>query len=477
MWGAMENASSRPTANCSDPALIPPGLLEKYNQPGPRYTSYPTAPEWDDHFGPADFKMAVEDSARERTASPLSLYLHLPFCQSLCLFCGCNVVINKNKDVAIPYLALLKNEIDWISESAGASRKVEQLHWGGGTPTYLSAEQIEELFNYVGDRFCISEGAELGIEIDPRATTEDQCRMLRRLGFNRISMGVQDFNPDVQKAVRRIQPFALTKGLFDLCRQLGFDSINIDLIYGLPYQTWESFVDTVEKLLQINPDRIALFSYAHVPWLKKQQGSFASHLPTDREKLRIFNQATRMLVNAGYRYIGMDHFARPEDELCLAQDERTLHRNFQGYTTRSGCDLYGMGVSSISAVDGVYAQNWRDLPGYYHAIQNNQWPTMRGLRLSAEDKLRRSVINRIMCHSVLIKAEVEEAYGIDFDHHFAAEIASLRELERDNLLTLDEDRIEIGPLGRIFIRNIAMAFDSYLRAPRSHEGQRFSKTL
>lgn len=469
----MKNDLATATPSQPSPAI---SLLEKYNRPGPRYTSYPTAPEWDDQFDAKDFIQVVEDADREQTPSPVSLYVHLPFCQSLCLFCGCNVVINKNKGVATPYLASLKKEIDWISASVSRDRPVEQLHWGGGTPTYLSSEQITELFNYLNDRFTISSTAELGIEIDPRATTDDQCRVLKGLGFNRISMGVQDFNPEVQKTIRRVQPFEMTKGLFDVCRDLGFESINIDLIYGLPHQTTGSFVDTVEKLLQINPDRIALFSYAHVPWMKKQQGSFAGHLPEGREKLRIFSLATQMLIDAGYRYIGMDHFARPDDELCRAQDNRTLHRNFQGYTTRGGCDLYGMGVSSISAVGDIYAQNWRDLPRYYAAIENDHWPTMRGIRVTPEDKLRRSVINRILCHCLVVKPEVEEEYGVNFDQHFAAELESLEELEGDGLVSVSQDTIGVTPLGRIFIRNIAMAFDSYLTQGSNPE-KRFSKTV
>jgi oxygen-independent coproporphyrinogen-3 oxidase len=456
---------------------ISPELLVKYNQPGPRYTSYPTAPEWDDAFGPEEWRQALIGAASRGTSTPVSLYFHLPFCQSLCLFCGCNVVINKNHEVSLPYIDRLNREIEWISAEVDSARKVEQLHWGGGTPTYLSGSQIEDLFAAIRKRFSFAPDAEIGIEVDPRATSREQCLILRRLGFNRLSMGVQDFNPLVQQTVHRIQPFEMTKGLFDYCRELGFESINIDLIYGLPHQTRESFAETVDKIIEMNPDRIACFSYAHVPWLKKQQGSFARHLPEGIEKFRIFQVAITRFIEAGYRYVGMDHFARPDDELCRAQDERTLHRNFQGYTTKAGCDLYAMGVSSISGLEDVYAQNWRDLSGYYEAIDAGRLPTMRGVRVSKEDKLRRSVINRILCHCVVMKPEVERDFGIVFDEHFARESGRLRELEQDGLVRVFADRVEVAALGRIFIRNVAMVFDEYLNPGEMRRPRLFSKTL
>ena len=334
-------------------------ILDRYNVPGPRYTSYPTAPEWADSFGPADYEKSLSES--NQGGRSLSLYMHLPFCQSLCLFCGCNVVINKDHEVSIPYLAQLKWEIDQISRRLDRSRLVVQFHWGGGTPTYQSVAQLEDLFLYTRERFTIAPDAEIGIEVDPRVTDEEQVRTLRRLGFNRISMGIQDFNPVVQKTVRRIQPYEATKALFDQCRALEFESINIDLIYGLPHQTPDSFGDSVEKVIDMAPDRVAMFSYAHVPWLKKQQGSFAKYIPQGMEKYQIFRAGIERFTRAGYVYIGMDHFARPQDELCVAQRNRTLHRNFQGYTTKAGADLFGMGVSSISGFDRIYAQNFRDI--------------------------------------------------------------------------------------------------------------------
>jgi oxygen-independent coproporphyrinogen III oxidase len=459
------------------PVSVSLNLLDKYNQPGPRYTSYPTAPEWDDTFGASELREAFREANTKPHPAPLSLYFHIPFCQSLCLYCGCNVVISKNHEVASPYLDCLKREIGFVSSEVDRTRKVEQLHWGGGTPTYLSPAQIESLFGHINDRFSLSDTAEISIEIDPRATTEEHCRSLRSVGFNRISMGIQDFDPLVQKTIHRVQPYENTRRLFDYCREIGFESINIDLIYGLPHQSAESFGDTVDKIIAMDPDRIAVFSYAHVPWMKKQQGSFARFLPEGFEKFRIFTQAIRKLTGAGFRYIGLDHFARPDDEIARAQDERTLHRNFQGYTTKAGCDLYAMGVSSISSLDDVYAQNWRDLPSYYDSIAAGMWPTMRGMRVSAEDKLRRAVINRILCHAVVVKSEIAVEFGIDFDEHFAAELARLRELERDALVRLDDDCIEVAPLGRIFIRNVAMVFDAYLSKPQEQKAKTFSKTL
>ncbi|MGH9760908.1 MAG: oxygen-independent coproporphyrinogen III oxidase, partial [Blastocatellia bacterium] len=297
---------------------ISPSLIDKYNKPGPRYTSYPTAPEWNDDFGPDDYIQAIDAADQADSASSLSLYFHLPFCQSLCLFCGCNVVISKKHDVTTPYIESIKREIDRVAEHVSQGRRVEQLHWGGGTPTFLTASEIEDLFGHISSRFTFSPAAEIGVEIDPRATSDEQCRTLRQLGFNRLSMGIQDFNPLVQKTIHRVQPYEMTRQQFDYCRGLGFESINVDLIYGLPYQTAETFGETVDKIIETNPDRIAMFSYAHVPWLKKQQGSFAKHLPEGLDKFQIFALGIRKLVDADYRYIGMDHFARPDDELCVA---------------------------------------------------------------------------------------------------------------------------------------------------------------
>jgi oxygen-independent coproporphyrinogen-3 oxidase len=454
---------------------VTPEVLERYNVAGPRYTSYPTAPEWSESFGPANYERALIQSNEAHPSRPLSLYMHLPFCDHLCLFCGCNVVISKNHEVLIPYLAKLEWEIDRLAQRVDASRPVVQFHWGGGTPTYLSSAQLEHLFSYTRERMRFAPDAEIGVEIDPRVTQEAHLTVLRRLGFNRISMGIQDFNPVVQKTVRRFQPYEQTKAVFDLCRALAFDSINIDLIYGLPLQTPESFLDSVDKVIGLGPDRVAMFSYAHVPWLKKQQGSFSKLIPQGMDKFQIFRSGIERFTAAGYHYIGMDHFARPDDELCLAQKDRTLHRNFQGYTTKAGADLFGLGVSSISSIDRIYAQNYRDLRDYYAAIERNVFPVMRGIELCDDDVIRRAVISRLLCHCVLHKAEIESEFCLRFDEYFADELRRLEPLQNDGLVSLSAESILVTPLGRIFIRNVGMVFDKYLNKSRTKPV--FSKTL
>ncbi|PYU23017.1 MAG: oxygen-independent coproporphyrinogen III oxidase, partial [Acidobacteria bacterium] len=450
-------------------------FLAKYNRPGPRYTSYPTAPVWNDAFGPADLERVHEEA--ERVSTPVSLYMHIPFCESLCLFCACNVVIQKNKSVAPPYLDVLKQEMKRISRSVSKSRPVVQFHWGGGTPTYLTPAQMEDLFGFTAERFLFAPDAEIGIEVDPRVTSVDHLETLSRLGFNRLSMGIQDFDPQVQRAVKRVQPLEMTSELIARSRALGFESINVDLIYGLPYQTVDRFARTVDEVLALAPDRIALFSYAHVPWIRKQQGSLAGSLPEGMEKFRIFCAAIEKFLRAGYQYIGMDHFAKPGDELAIAQRQRSLHRNFQGYTTKAGADLYGMGVSAISAIGSTYAQNYRELPRYTEAIEQHGIATMRGYRLSEDDRLRRALITRLLCHAVICKGEIGREFGIDFDDYFAPELARLRPLVEDRLIEFGDDEIRVTLLGRIFIRNLAMIFDPYLEKQRLAEQPLFSKTL
>lgn len=448
-------------------------LLDRYNVPGPRYTSYPTAPEWNDAFGPIDYESTLE--ASNKTRHPLSLYMHLPFCERLCLFCGCNVVIKKNHDVAAPYLKMLRGEIARIAGMLDRSRPVVQFHWGGGTPTYFTPAQLEELFQYTQEYFAFAPDAEIGIEVDPRVTTHEHLAMLRKLGFNRISMGIQDFNPLVQQTVRRIQSYEDTQRLFETCRSLGFQSVNVDLIYGLPHQTPESFVESIDKVIELGPDRIAMFSYAHVPWMKKQQGALAKLIPLGMDKFQIFRSGIERFTSAGYLYIGMDHFARPDDELCIAQRERTLHRNFQGYTTKAGSDLLGMGVTSISGVDRTYAQNQRDLNAYYADVEAGRLPTMRGIKLTDDDVLRRAVISKLLCHCVIHKKEFESEYNICFDEYFADELVRLNQLSQDGLVTLTPESIHVTMLGRIFIRNAGMVFDRYLQKPKDKPV--FSKTL
>ena len=450
-------------------------FVNRYNRPGPRYTSYPTAPVWVDTFGPADFEAAMEDADRKH--SPVSLYMHLPFCESLCLFCACNVIIQKDKSVTSPYLATLKKEIDRVAGGVSKNRPVTQFHWGGGTPTYLSPEQIDELFTYTRQRFTFASDAEIGVEVDPRVTSQAHLETLRRMGFNRLSMGIQDFKPEVQKAVHRIQSYEATRDIIASARQLGFDSINVDLIYGLPYQTAESFAHTVEQMVTLSPDRIAMFSYAHVPWLKKQQGSFVKFLPEGMNKFNIFRSGLLKFLEAGYLYIGMDHFAKENDELAVSQRNRTLHRNFQGYTTKAGADLYGMGITAISGIQDVYAQNHRDIPSWEKAVNDRGIATMRGYRLSQDDILRREVISRLLCHTVIVKDEISKQFAINFDEYFAPELDRLKMPQEDGLVIVNDHEIRAAWLGRIFIRNLAMVFDPYLEKQQLASRPLFSKTL
>src|SRR5947207_3849093 len=450
-------------------------FLSRYNRPVPRYTSYPTAPVWNDLFGPADLEAvhAAADAAR----TPVSLYMHLPFCESLCLFCACNVIIQKDKRASIPYFETLKKEIARIAQSISRKRDVVQFHWGGGTPTYSSPAQLQDLFSYTRERFTFSPEAEIGIEVDPRVTSREHLETLRRLGFNRLSMGIQDFHEPVQNAINRIQPYEITRDLIQAARGLGFDSINVDLIYGLPYQSPDTFAHTVDRIISLSPDRIALFSYAHVPWLKQQQGSFIGHLPEGMVKFEIFRTGLLKFVEAGYLYIGMDHFAKPGDELAVSQQKRTLHRNFQGYTTKAGADLYGMGITAISGIQSAYAQNHRDIPSWQKAVTERGLATMRGYRLSEEDRLRRAVISRLLCHTVVLKDEISQEFGVDFDEYFAEELRRFEPFREDGLVLQENGEIRATWLGRIFIRNLAMVFDPYLEKQQLAAKPLFSKTL
>ena len=450
-------------------------FLGRYNRPGPRYTSYPTAPMWSDSFGPTDLQKVHEEAQRAKT--PVSLYMHIPFCESLCLFCACNVIIQKDKSVAPPYLGVLKTELDRVSRNVSRERPVIQFHWGGGTPTYLTPEQIEDLFGSTREHFTFAPDAEIGIEVDPRVTSRQHLETLRKLGFNRLSMGIQDFHAEVQKAIHRIQPFELTGDLIQAARALGFDSVNVDLIYGLPYQTAETFAHTADQILELTPDRVALFSYAHVPWLKKQQGSFAAHLPEGMQKFEIFRTGLLKFLEAGYLYIGMDHFAKAGDELAVSQKKRTLHRNFQGYSTKAGADLYGMGITAISGIQNAYAQNYRDIPSWQKAVSERGLATMRGYHLSADDCIRRAVISRLLCHTVVLKDEISREFAIDFDDYFGPELRRLEGPREDGLVFLDDNEIRTTWLGRIFIRNLAMVFDPYLEKQHLDAKPLFSKTL
>lgn len=455
-------------------------LLRRYNVQGPRYTSYPTAPMWREELGARDYGAILEASASADDAAPLSLYVHLPFCEKLCYFCGCTVVITGSRHVPeSDYLDLLEREIDWVAARAipggASSRRVVQLHWGGGTPTYFPPALLERLARRIFERFPLDADAEIGIEVDPRVTTPEQLETLARLGFNRLSMGVQDFDPRVQAAINRIQPEADTRRLVEQARGLGFTSLNMDLIYGLPHQSPESFSATIDRVLAIGPDRLAVYSYANVPWMKKHQAILEPHLPSEAEKFEIFRTALSRFTAAGFEYIGMDHFARPDDELARARRDRTLHRNFQGYTTKAGTDLIGLGMSAIGSVGEHYVQNRRELPAYRQAIEAGGAATFRGFRLSDEDRLRRAVIGSLLCHGLVVKREIEQRFGIDFDAHFADAIRRLEPCEADGLVERTAESIRATPLGRVFLRNLAMPFDAYLEA--APEKPVFSKTL
>jgi oxygen-independent coproporphyrinogen III oxidase len=469
------STSAPSLSSIRDQLHVSEDFLARYNRPGPRYTSYPTAPVWNDSFGPDDLEKvhAEADAAR----SPVSLYMHLPFCESLCLFCACNVIIQKDHSVTPPYLEVLKKELAHVSSKISRQREVVQFHWGGGTPTYLRPSEIEDLFSATREHFTFARDAEIGIEVDPRVTSRAHLETLRKLGFNRLSMGIQDFEPLVQKTINRVQPFDQTRDLIVAARDLGFNSINVDLIYGLPYQTADTFAKTVDQILELTPDRIALFSYAHVPWLKKQQGAFAGHLPEGMTKFAIFRIGLLKFLEAGYLYIGMDHFAKAGDELAIAQQNRTLHRNFQGYTTKAGADLYGMGITAISGIQNAYAQNHRDIPNWQEAVAERGIATMRGYHLSADDCLRRAVISRLLCHTVIYKDEISREFQIDFDQYFESELGRLEPAQQDGLVLVDSKQIAATWLGRIFIRNLAMHFDPYLEKQQLAAKPLFSKTL
>jgi len=450
----------------TSPVLFDADLLHKYNQPLPRYTSYPPATELRQQVNQEDVAAAIALGNYQQT--PISLYCHIPFCESACYFCGCNTVITRHKDAATPYLDYLERNIAQVAERVG-QRQVHQLHWGGGTPSYLSMAQIERLWAVLHQHFSFDPAAELSLEVNPRDLTRPYGQFLRSLGFNRISFGVQDFDPRVQAAVNRIQPEAMVFEAMGWLREAGFDSINVDLIYGLPYQSLDSFGDTIQKTLRLDPDRIAVFNFAYVPWLKPIQRKHIdpATLPDPAEKLEMFHMTIDELTQAGYRFIGMDHFAKPDDDLAIAQAQGQLHRNFQGYTTQPESDLIGFGMTAISMLHHVYSQNHKGLRDFYRAIDGGALPIARGITLSRDDILRRAVIMELMCQFQLSKAAIEAKYHLsfdqDFDDYFARERQDLEALAADGLVRLTPNHIEVLPAGRLLIRNVAAVFDTYLR--------------
>ncbi|HTR42446.1 MAG TPA: oxygen-independent coproporphyrinogen III oxidase [Pseudomonadales bacterium] len=449
-------------------------LVKKYNVPGPRYTSYPPATKftktlaWPELFE----KIAINN----RSGRGLSLYFHIPFCETLCWFCGCTTVITSNHGQAAAYLAHLEKEIARMAVLLDPKRKVVQLHWGGGSPTFLHPDEIRRLGHAIRKHFKFSDNVEASVEIDPRRLSRDHLVALREIGFNRASLGVQDFEPKVQEAIHRVQPRDMTQQVLSWARELGFNSVNFDLIYGLPHQTVNSFDRTLDAVLEMAPDRLAVFSYAHVPWIKPAQKILEQKvLPTPEVKLELLKTVIeRLTENDRYTYIGMDHFARPTDELVTAQRNKTLQRNFQGYSTRGNADIYAFGMSAISQIPDVYWQNEKELPSYYAALDQGKTPFPRSYILTNEDKIRRETIMRVMCDLSLDYAAMSQKLGINFAEHFADELAALAPFEADGLVRLFPDGLEVTDTGRLFIRNVAMSFDNTL-AP-AHE-RRFSRTI
>lgn len=455
-------------------------LLEKYDRPGPRYTSYPTAPAWEE-LPESRMREALEDYARRDDAGeapPLSLYIHVPFCEERCLYCGCNVVIAPEDKVSVPYMEVLRQDIELNAKVLGPKRRVTWLHLGGGTPTYLQPQQLRDMMGWLREAFEFLPDAEISIEVDPVVTTDAHLRTLREIGFNRISMGVQDTNPKVQHAVQRVQPAELTERFYGLCRELGFPSVNMDLVYGLPYQSVDSFRETVDHIAAWRPDRIALFNYAHVPWIKPHQNRMPTEaLPVPREKLAIFIDSLRRFEEHGYTAIGLDHFAVPEDELAQALGKEELRRNFMGYTTQPETESLAFGVTGISEISGTYIQNLTRLSEYQRAVRKGELPTERGLVMSEDDRIRNDVIMDLMCNLVIHKPRIVERWGIDFDQYFGTALDGLREMQDDGLVNLLEDRVEVTDRGRLLVRNAAMFFDAYLQPAGSSDKPLYSRTV
>jgi len=449
-------------------------LVRKYDISAPRYTSYPTAVEFRDFATPAPLLGHLDRSNQDATL-PLSLYFHLPFCETLCWFCGCTTVITLNHKSSDTYLDYLEKEVALLAPRVHRDRKVVQLHYGGGTPTFFQPDELARLAQLIRRNFKFAPDAELSVEVDPRRLSHAQVVALRESGFNRASHGVQDFNPQVQEAVHRIQPRAMTEQAINWLRAEGFTSINLDLIYGLPYQTVASFADTLEQVLELNPDRLAVFSYAHVPWMKPAQKILEreSALPTPEVKLAMLKLITETLTSRGYVYIGMDHFARETDELAVAQAAHTLQRNFQGYSTRAGTEILAFGISAISQTPHSYRQNHKTLEPYYAALDRGEVPALRGRELSDEDARRRDIIMRVMCHLQLDYAALSREFGFDFAARYATELARLSPLAADGLVELSAAGVRVTELGRLFLRNIAVCFDAYY-AP---ESKRHSRTV
>ncbi len=457
---------------------VSPELLRKFDVSGPRYTSYPTADRFVEAFGAQDYIGALEHRRNGAAAmnSPLSLYVHIPFCDSLCYYCACNKIITKHHSRAAEYLRYLSREVDLHTAVLGKGQLVSQLHLGGGSPTFLSDAELQELMTMLGSSFSFAPKGEYSIEVDPRTVDADRLKTLKNLGFNRLSFGVQDFDPAVQKAVHRVQPADQVFDLVARAREIGFDSVNVDLIYGLPLQTPESFDRTLAQVNELRPDRIALYGYAHLPErFKPQRRIDSAQLPGGAAKVSMLSRALNAFGEAGYVYIGMDHFALPEDSLAVAKRQGRLHRNFQGYSTQPDCDLIALGVSSIGRVGPTYSQNAKTLDEYYDLLNHNQFPVVRGLALTRDDLLRRAVIMAIMCQGHLQFEAIELAHLINFKQYFETELNTLRLLAEQGMVEVDANGLHVTSMGWFFVRAVAMVFDRYLQSDRTRA--KFSKIL
>jgi len=456
------------------PVQIDLDLIRAYDKSGPRYTSYPTAVQFTTDFSESDYQAQIELSNKNN--GDLSLYFHIPFCDTICFYCGCNKIVTKNRNRAEPYLERLYKEIQMQAALFDSNRIVSQLHWGGGTPTFINHEQMQRLMEGTRKHFNLlsDDSGEYSIEIDPREANTETITLLRKLGFNRMSLGVQDFNPLVQKAVNRIQSFEQTKEVIDAARETGFHSISIDLIYGLPHQSVKTFSETLQRVIELDPDRLSIFNYAHLPEMFKTQRQInAEDIPAPQVKLEILQQAIKQLTDVGYNYIGMDHFAKPDDELTIAQNKKNLYRNFQGYSTHADCDLIGLGVTSIGKVANCYSQNVKTMDEYYEHIDNNKLPVFRGVELNSDDLLRREVINQLICHYYLNFSDIEKQFQINFADYFSKELKQLQQIQQDGLIELNQGEITVQPIGYLLIRNICMVFDRYMAESKSS----FSKVI
>lgn len=463
--------------NANVPTIaITPSMLQKYDVAGPRYTSYPTADRFVEAFTADAYQLALEQRRMGAAAQPLSIYVHIPFCESLCFFCACNKIVTKHHERSAEYLSYLRREIALQIQHLGSGQSISQLHLGGGSPTFFSDSELSELVAMLKENFIFLDGGEYSIEVDPRTVNDERLAHLASLGFNRLSFGVQDFDPEVQKAVHRIQPESQVFSLVETARRLRFDSVNVDLIYGLPKQTPISFARTLKQIVSLRPDRIALYAYAHLPERFKPQRRIDTYaLPAAADKIAMLSDALATLMGAGYVYVGMDHFALPEDDLAVAKRQGRLHRNFQGYSTQPDCDLISLGVSAIGRVGNTYSQNAKTLEEYYDALEHNHLPIVRGLALSRDDLVRRAVIMAIMCQGELQYEAIELAYMIDFKSYFANELEMLAEQEAVGMVELDDEGLLVTDMGWFFVRAIAMLFDRYLQTDRNRA--RFSKII